>query len=54
MPVHLVAWRGADVFERGVASRNGKFTWCERWLTKGKDTGKGKGKGRAFLRRRRN
>lgn len=43
MPVHLVAWRGADLFERGVAWRNGKFTWCERWLTKGKDKGaKGK------------
>lgn len=47
MPVHLVAWRGADLFERGVAWRNGKFTWCERWLTKGKDTG-AKGKEELF------
>jgi SAM-dependent MidA family methyltransferase len=47
MPVHLVAWRGADLFERGVALRNGKFTWCERWLTKGKDTG-AKGKEELF------
>jgi SAM-dependent MidA family methyltransferase len=46
MPVHLVAWRGADLFERGVAWRNGKFTWCERSLIKGKDIGaNGKGGG---------
>lgn len=45
MPVHLVGWRGADLFERGVAWRKGQFNWCERSLNKGKDTGaKGKGK----------
>lgn len=36
MPVHLVGWRGADLFERGVASRDGEFAWCERPLTKGR------------------
>ena len=37
MPVHLVAWRGTGLFERGVASSDGEFIWCERSLAKGKD-----------------
>lgn len=35
MPVHLVAWRGPDLFERGVALKNGEFAWSERPLIKG-------------------
>lgn len=35
MPVHLVVWRGTDVFERGVAyhhSHTGEFEWEDRPL----------------------
>ncbi|WP_245727915.1 class I SAM-dependent methyltransferase [Nitrosovibrio tenuis] len=46
LPVHLVVWRGPDLFERGVASRNDEFVWSERPLTKGQ--GKGKGEGGLF------
>ncbi len=35
MPVHLVAWRGAGLFERGVASNGDEFTWSERPLVEG-------------------
>ena len=30
LPVHLIQWRGANITERGVASREGKFVWHER------------------------
>lgn len=30
MPVHLVVWRAAGVFERGVGSIGGRFDWQER------------------------
>ena len=35
MPVHMLAWRGADLFERGVTWRDGAFHWSERKLTEG-------------------
>ncbi|HET7060662.1 MAG TPA: SAM-dependent methyltransferase [Nitrosospira sp.] len=33
MPVHLVVWRGANLFERGVTFENNEFNWSERPLT---------------------
>ena len=27
IPVHLVCWRGSEIFERGVALQNGGFVW---------------------------
>jgi SAM-dependent MidA family methyltransferase len=39
MPVHLVGWRGADLCERGVASRDSEFIWRERPLIKGEKKG---------------
>ena len=44
MPVHLVAWRGPDLFERGVTIENDEFNWSERPLRKGK----GKEEGELF------
>ncbi len=35
MPVHLVVWRGRDLFERGVAFGDNEFSWSERPLTNG-------------------
>lgn len=35
MPVHLVIWRGNEVFERGVSYNNKNFTWEERPLREG-------------------
>jgi SAM-dependent MidA family methyltransferase len=37
MPVHLLVWRGAQLFERGVTLRNNGFDWGERPLTEGAD-----------------
>ncbi len=37
MPVHLLVWRGAQLFERGVTLRNNGFDWSERPLTEGAD-----------------
>jgi SAM-dependent MidA family methyltransferase len=34
MPVHLVVWRGANLFERGVTFENNGFNWSERPLTR--------------------
>jgi SAM-dependent MidA family methyltransferase len=33
MPVHLVVWRGTNLFERGVTFENNEFNWSERPLT---------------------
>jgi SAM-dependent MidA family methyltransferase len=35
MPVHLVAWHGADLFERGVMVKGDDFAWCDRPLVEG-------------------
>ncbi|SCY54600.1 SAM-dependent methyltransferase, MidA family [Nitrosospira sp. Nl5] len=35
MPVHLVMWRDAGLFERGVAWGGDNFSWSERALTEG-------------------
>ncbi len=35
LPVHLVAWRGAGIFERGVELKDGAFAWSERPLPPG-------------------
>lgn len=35
MPVHLVAWRDAALFERGVTLGGDNFRWIERALTQG-------------------
>ena len=35
MPVHLVAWRAGQLFERGVTIQDGRFAWSERTLTEG-------------------
>jgi SAM-dependent MidA family methyltransferase len=35
MPVHLVMWRDAGLFERGVAWGGDNFSWSERALTQG-------------------
>ncbi|SOD40519.1 class I SAM-dependent methyltransferase [Nitrosovibrio sp. Nv4] len=35
MPVHLVVWRGADLFERGVISDGGEFRWSDQPLKAG-------------------
>ncbi|MDE2366845.1 MAG: SAM-dependent methyltransferase [Betaproteobacteria bacterium] len=35
MPVHLVAWRGPDLFECGVVIKDDEFKWSERPLIKG-------------------
>ncbi len=44
MPVHLVVWRGPNLFERGIALKNGKFSWSEHPLK----TGGGKKEGGLF------
>ncbi len=36
MPVHVLAWRGADVSERGVGLHDGRLAWGERPLLEGK------------------
>jgi SAM-dependent MidA family methyltransferase len=35
MPVHLVAWNGTDLFERGVAVKGNDFAWSDRPLVEG-------------------
>ena len=35
MPVHLIAWRGGEIFERGVTYEGEEFRWSERLLTEG-------------------
>ncbi|SFU47000.1 class I SAM-dependent methyltransferase [Nitrosospira multiformis] len=35
MPVHLVAWRGDALYERGVSSAGNEFVWSERPLAEG-------------------
>ncbi|SHL89073.1 SAM-dependent methyltransferase, MidA family [Nitrosospira sp. Nsp11] len=35
MPVHLVAWRGTDLFERGVMIKGDDFAWSDRALAGG-------------------
>ncbi|BCT66708.1 SAM-dependent methyltransferase [Nitrosospira sp. NRS527] len=35
MPVHLVAWHGADLFERGVMIKGDDFAWSDRPLVEG-------------------
>ena len=35
MPVHLVAWGEDGIFERGVSTADGQFSWSERKLTSG-------------------
>ncbi|WP_081355666.1 class I SAM-dependent methyltransferase [Nitrosospira multiformis] len=35
MPVHLIAWRGTTVYERGVSSGGNEFIWSERLLAEG-------------------
>jgi SAM-dependent MidA family methyltransferase len=35
LPVSLVAWRGGELFERGVAWRDGAFEWQDRPLRSG-------------------
>lgn len=35
MPVHMLAWRGGEIFERGVEWRDAAFCWGERPLTQG-------------------
>jgi SAM-dependent MidA family methyltransferase len=35
MPVHLVAWHGTDVFERGVMVKGDNFAWSDRPLVEG-------------------
>ncbi|MGH8762309.1 MAG: class I SAM-dependent methyltransferase [Nitrosospira sp.] len=35
MPVHLVAWRDASLFERGVTLDGDNFRWIERAVTEG-------------------
>lgn len=36
MPVHLVSWRGGEIFERGVSLEQGRFVWQEKELEAGK------------------
>ncbi len=35
MPAHLLAWRGTDLFERGVTSNGDEFQWSDRPLREG-------------------
>ena len=35
MPAHLLAWRGTDLFERGVTFNGDEFQWSDRPLTEG-------------------
>ena len=35
MPAHLLAWRGTDLFERGVTSNDDEFQWSDRPLGEG-------------------
>jgi SAM-dependent MidA family methyltransferase len=35
LPVHVVAWRGHGIFERGVAWEDGRLVWQERVLADG-------------------
>jgi SAM-dependent MidA family methyltransferase len=35
MPAHLLAWRGTDLFERGVTSHDDEFQWSDRPLREG-------------------
>lgn len=35
MPVHLVVWHGADLFERGVMRKGDDFAWSDRPLVEG-------------------
>lgn len=35
LPAHLVAWRGAEVFERGVVAQDGSFAFSDRPLAQG-------------------
>src|SRR5687768_7756032 len=35
MPVHLVVWRGTDLFERGVISEGGELRWSDQPLKAG-------------------
>ncbi|MGH8684795.1 MAG: class I SAM-dependent methyltransferase, partial [Nitrosospira sp.] len=39
MPVHLVAWRDASLFERGVTWGGDNFRWVEHALTDGQPNG---------------
>lgn len=35
MPVHLVVWRGADLYERGITATRDEFRWVDRPLVEG-------------------
>jgi SAM-dependent MidA family methyltransferase len=35
VPVHLVAWKGEGLYERGVGFEDGRFVWRDRALTQG-------------------
>ncbi len=35
MPVHLIAWHGTDLFERGVMRKGDNFAWSDRLLAGG-------------------